>query len=51
MLGANGAGKTTTLRRSPTCCKGERGEVTKGTIEYKGERVDQLTPADLVRAA
>ena len=48
LLGGNGAGKTTTLRAVSNLLHGERGEVTKGTIELKGERVESLTPADLV---
>jgi branched-chain amino acid transport system ATP-binding protein len=49
LLGANGAGKTTTLKAISNLLHAERGEVTKGTIEYRGERVDRLTPNDLVR--
>ena len=49
LLGGNGAGKTTTLRAVSNLLHGERGEVTKGSIELKGERVESLTPADLVR--
>ena len=49
MLGANGAGKSTTLKAISNLVRSERGEVTKGSIEFKGERVDGLTPNDLVR--
>ena len=49
LLGANGAGKTTTLRAVSNLLKGERGEVTKGYIEYMGERIERLTPSELVR--
>ncbi len=49
LLGANGAGKTTTLRAISNLLKGERGEVTKGYIEYLGERIEKLTPSELVR--
>ncbi len=49
LLGANGAGKTTTLKAISNLLRAERGDVTKGSIEYKGERVDKLTPNDLVK--
>ena len=49
LLGANGAGKTTTLKAISNLLKAERGDVTKGSIEYLGERVDLLTPHDLVK--
>ncbi|MCW5773234.1 MAG: ABC transporter ATP-binding protein [Rhodospirillaceae bacterium] len=49
LLGANGAGKSTTLKAISNLLRAERGEVTKGSIAYKGERIDGLTPADLVR--
>ena len=49
LLGANGAGKTTTLKAISNLLRAERGEVTKGAIEFAGERVDRLTPNDLVR--
>jgi branched-chain amino acid transport system ATP-binding protein len=49
LLGANGAGKTTTLRSISNLLKAERGEVTKGSITFKGERIESLTPNDLVK--
>jgi branched-chain amino acid transport system ATP-binding protein len=49
LLGANGAGKTTTLKAISNLLRAERGEVTKGTIEFDGRRVDQLTPNELVK--
>ena len=49
LLGANGAGKTTTLKAISNLLSAERGDVTKGSIEFRGKRVDQLTPNDLVR--
>jgi branched-chain amino acid transport system ATP-binding protein len=49
LLGGNGAGKTTTLRAVSNLLAGERGAVTKGTIELRGQRVEALSPADLVR--
>ncbi|APF38328.1 ABC transporter ATP-binding protein [Chelatococcus daeguensis] len=49
LLGANGAGKTTTLKAVSNLLRAERGEVTKGSIEFDGERVDRMTPNELVR--
>ena len=49
ILGGNGAGKTTTLRAISNLLHGERGEVTKGSIELRGERIENLSPADLVQ--
>ncbi len=49
LLGANGAGKTTTLRAISNLLVAERGEVTKGGIEYRGERIERLTAYELVR--
>ena len=49
ILGANGAGKTTTLKAISNLLGAERGDVTKGSIDFKGERVDKLSPSELVR--
>src|SRR5436853_3893298 len=49
LLGANGAGKTTTLKAISNLLSAERGEVTKGSIHFRGERVERLTPNELVR--
>ena len=49
LLGGNGAGKTTTLRAISNLLTGERGDVTKGSIELRGERIENLSPADLVQ--
>src|SRR5690242_6472690 len=50
LLGANGAGKTTTLKAISNLLRAERGEVTKGSIELQGQRVDRLTPNQLVKS-
>ena len=49
LLGANGAGKTTTLKAISNLLRAERGDVTKGSIEFDGQRVDKQTPNELVR--
>ena len=49
LLGANGAGKSTTLKSISNLLGAERGDVTKGNIEFKGVRIDQLTPNELVK--
>jgi len=48
LLGANGAGKTTTLKAVSNLLGTERGDVTKGSIELRGEMVEKLTPSELV---
>ncbi len=49
ILGANGAGKTTTLKAISNLLHAERGEVTKGSIEFDGAQVHALSPNDVVR--
>lgn len=49
LLGGNGAGKTTTLKAVSNLLHSERGEVTKGAIEYRGKRVQDMDPETLVK--
>ncbi len=49
LLGGNGAGKTTTLKAISNLLHSERGEVTKGSIMYRGDAVAELSPAEMVR--
>src|SRR3954453_23513410 len=49
LLGANGAGKTTTLKAISGLLHTERGQVTKGSVELDGERLDRLQPYDVVK--
>ena len=49
LLGANGAGKSTTLKAISNLLRAERGEVTKGSVELDGERIDQLNPSEVVK--
>ena len=49
LLGANGAGKSTTLKSISNLLRAERGDVTKGRVEYRGERVDRLNPTEVVK--
>jgi len=49
LLGANGAGKTTTIKSISNILKTERGEVTKGSIAFEGEQIENLSPTELVK--
>lgn len=49
LLGGNGAGKTTTLKAISNLLHSERGEVTKGSIIYRGDAVAKSSPSDLVK--
>jgi branched-chain amino acid transport system ATP-binding protein len=48
LLGANGAGKTTTLKAVSNLLRAERGDITKGSIEFRGKRIDRLSSSELV---
>jgi branched-chain amino acid transport system ATP-binding protein len=49
LLGANGAGKSTTLKAISNLIRAERGEVTKGSVTFAGQRIDGMAPNELVR--
>ncbi len=49
LLGGNGAGKTTTLKAISNLLHSERGEVTKGSIMYRGQNIAELNPSELVK--
>ncbi|NOX63833.1 MAG: ABC transporter ATP-binding protein [Chloroflexi bacterium] len=49
LLGANGAGKTTTLRAISGLLHAQEGEVTRGSIEFEGQRIDHMQPEDIVQ--
>ncbi len=49
LLGANGAGKSTTLKAVSGLLRSQQGEVTRGSIEFHGERIDRRAPDEIVR--
>jgi branched-chain amino acid transport system ATP-binding protein len=49
LLGANGAGKTTTLKAISGLLRAQQGEITRGSIEFSGQRIDKLRPDEIVR--
>jgi branched-chain amino acid transport system ATP-binding protein len=49
LLGANGAGKTTTLKAISGLLRSERGEVTKGSVEFGAELIDRRPPHEIVK--
>lgn len=49
LLGANGAGKTTTLKAISGLLHAQQGEVTRGNIEFDGQRIDRLSPEEIVQ--
>ena len=49
LLGANGAGKSTTLKAISGLLRTQEGEVTRGSIELDGQRIDRLSPEKIVQ--
>jgi branched-chain amino acid transport system ATP-binding protein len=49
LLGANGAGKSTSLKAISGLLRTERGDVTKGSVEFLGEPIHSRDPAEVVR--
>ena len=49
LLGANGAGKSTTLKAISGLLRTQQGEVTRGSIEWNGERIDRKSPDEIVQ--
>jgi branched-chain amino acid transport system ATP-binding protein len=49
LLGANGAGKSTTLKAISGLLRTERGDVTKGNVEFLGEQVHRKNSSDIVK--
>lgn len=49
LLGANGAGKSTTLKAISGLLRTQQGDVTRGNVEFEGERIDRLSPDEIVR--
>ena len=49
LLGSNGAGKSTTLKSVSGLIKTERGQVTRGSIDFAGQRIDRKDPPQIVK--
>ncbi len=49
LLGSNGAGKSTTLKTISALIKTERGQLTRGSIEFVGQRIDRHSPSQMVK--
>jgi branched-chain amino acid transport system ATP-binding protein len=49
LLGANGAGKSTTLKAISGLLSTQQGKVTRGGIEFEGQRIDNMAPDEIVR--
>ena len=49
LLGANAAGKSTTLKAVSGLLRAQQGAVTRGSIEWNGERIDNRRPDEIVQ--
>jgi len=49
LLGANGAGKSTTLKAISGLLKAEDGQITRGDVMFRGERLNGFEPDQIVR--
>ena len=49
LLGSNGAGKSTTLKAISGLLRPERGDITTGSVEFRGERIDHRGPDEIVK--
>jgi branched-chain amino acid transport system ATP-binding protein len=49
LLGANGAGKSTTLKAVSGLLRTERGDITKGSIDFQSAPIHREAPTDIVR--
>ena len=47
LLGANGAGKTTLLRAVTGLLDVHDGEITKGSVEFDGQPIDDMSPSKI----
>lgn len=49
LLGSNGAGKSTTLKAISGLLKGDGGQITEGSIEFNGEKINNIDPDAIVK--
>jgi branched-chain amino acid transport system ATP-binding protein len=49
LLGANGAGKSTTLKAIAGLLRAERGEITRGVVDFDGQSLNNHTPTEIVK--